>query len=425
MKDKSFLLKLILTLIFVVAGFTMVYNDCQLYSAPILKVTAVETVGGVQTITGVLKNGDNKSSEITVTNRFEESLVYDNEYHKGNLLFLSDDTSSEKVQITGQKRDHFVALIFLILFATLFLVGGIQGTYTILGLVINVSIFFLMLTFYGRGANILLISVVLCVIFAVLVLVLINGFNLKTLIAVTATLASVLAIGVISGAVIFFGPKIDYDFIEFMPEPFTEKNAHLMFLSEIIIGSLGIIVDIAVTITATAFEMIRQDPMISNRQLMSSARMVSDDITGTMINVVFFTNIAAILPIFILCLRNDFHFVTVINNNIGFEIVRFLTGATSIVLAIPITLLAVMAFHKGDSNSDSEADADSEAGANAEAEANADSDAEAEAEAEANADSDAEADSDSEAGAGSEAEANADSEAGAKSMPTSKGGEPS
>ncbi|MEG0919118.1 MAG: YibE/F family protein [Anaerovoracaceae bacterium] len=357
MKDKTFILKLILTIILVVAGFAAVYNDCGIYNRPIMKVNSVETVGSLQTITGVMKNGDNKGSQVTVTNKFEKSLVYDNKYHKGNLLFLSEDTSSKDVQISGQKRDHLVALIFLILFGALFLVGGIQGTYTILGLVINVSIFFFLLTFYGKGTNILLISVALSTIFTLLVLVLINGFNRKTLVAAAATLSSVVVIGLISGAVIFLGPDIDYDFVEFMPEPFTQKNAHLMFLSEIIIGSLGIIMDIAVTITATAFELIRQDPRISNRQLMSSARTVSDDITGTMINVVFFTNIAAIIPIFILCLRNDFHFMTVINNNIGFEIVRFLTGATSIVLTIPITLLAVMVFHKNDGNSDADGEA--------------------------------------------------------------------
>ena len=108
------------------------------------------------------------------------------------------------------------------------------------------------------------------------------------------------------------------------------------------IGCLGAIIDAAVTITACSVELIRKTP--GTKALMDSAEKVADDITGTMINVVFFTNLAAIIPIFIISMRNDIGFVTVLKYDAFFEITRFLAGAIGILITIPLSVMASSMF---------------------------------------------------------------------------------
>ena len=162
--------------------------------------------------------------------------------------------------------------------------------------------------------------------------------------SLTATLAAVAVIGLISSALILLGPDLNYAFLDYIPEPYTQTEADLIFISEILMGGLGVIMDIAVTITATSSELIGKNPGISRKSLLESCRQVGDDITGAMINVVFFTNVASVMPLFILSMRNDISFVTVIKNNTFFETARFLTGAIGIIITIPLSILAASFF---------------------------------------------------------------------------------
>lgn len=337
--------------------FLCVYNNCESYDTPIAKVTEVsEKASGSgsvdQSLTGVVKNGDFRGQTIHLENTYEESLVYDDRYSEGDFLFVTihsadentDDSAVLTGSVTGVKRDYYVALTLIVLLALLVLAGGKQGIFTILGLTVNISLFCVLLMLYGAGPNVLALSIVLVILFSCIVLILINGANRRTWISLCATLGAVAFVGLLSAAVIWLGPEISYEFMEYLPEPYTRSDANLLFLSEILIGGLGVIMDIAVTITACSAELIRKDPHISRKTLLHSCRQVADDITGTMINVVFFTNIASCIPVFILSMKNEISFFTVIKYNAFFEIARFLTGSIGIIITIPLAIFAASAF---------------------------------------------------------------------------------
>ena len=355
MIDKKFTIKTIIIIFCSLLLFLAVYNNYSLYDTTIVKVASVSETRQkdgtrIQSLSGIIKNGTLKSRSIALKNEYDASLVYDNQYSRGDNLFVTVENPQATVlngRITGVKRDYYVALVLLILLALLLLAGGRQGFYTALGLAVNITAFYGMLTLYGTGANILLISIGLALIFSGVVLVLINGFNMRTLMSLCATLGAVAIIGLLSAIIIHFGPGISYEFMEYLPEPYTRGQANLLFLSEILIGGLGVIMDIAVTITACSAELIRKDPLISKKALLASCRKLSDDITGTMINLVFFSNVAACVPIFVLSMKNDISFFTVLKYNAFFEIARFLTGSMGIILTIPLAIFAASCFLKG------------------------------------------------------------------------------
>ena len=134
--------------------------------------------------------------------------------------------------------------------------------------------------------------------------------------------------------------------MEFMPQPHSNSDANLLLISEILIGGLGVIMDISVTITTCATELIDKNNLIDNKSLIKSCKDVADDITGTMINVVLLTNIAAFMPIFILAVNNEFRITTIIKNNMYFETIRFLTGSMGIIIAIPLSIFIVTKFSR-------------------------------------------------------------------------------
>lgn len=338
--------------------FFLVYNNYSLYDSPIAKVTSVtdnflyskeSSVGNTenyyrQDITATIKNGTYKGQLVTLQNTYAESLVYDNKYAVGTSLFiekLTENNNKLTATISEVKRDYYVAAVILILVDLLIFVGGLQGFFTIICLAINVSLLYVMLLLNTQGMNIFLLSAVVSVLFSCIVLFLINGKNKITFIALCATLASIAFVTLLSYIVMKFTPDIDYEFLEYLIHPYERSDADLLFLSEILMGCVGVIIDISVTITACASELLKKDINITREALISSCRELSDDISGAMINVVFFTNVSSCIPLFIISMQNEIGFATVIRYNVFFEVARFLTGSIGIVAAIPFSILAV------------------------------------------------------------------------------------
>ena len=251
---------------------------------------------------------------------------------------------SELKTITGVKRDHWVAAAVILLLGMLLGFGGRKGFFTTVCFVADIVIFIVMTLLYVKGVDILLMAVVSCLLFAFILLFLVSGASRVTLISFFVTIGALAVVGLLCFALIWKTANMGYEYLDFLPEPYTVKQANHLFLSQIMIGCLGAIIDIAVTITACSVELIRKTPDISTKALVDSAKEVADDITGTMINVVFFTNLAAIIPIFIISMRNDIGFVTVLKYDAFFEITRFLAGAIGILITIPLSVMASSMF---------------------------------------------------------------------------------
>lgn len=338
--------------------FLLVHNNFNFYDSTIATINNIDesflyskdSPGGSsenyyeQNITATIKNGPNKGKLVTLKNNFAESLVYDNKYFVGTSLFIEKIATQNNhltATISGVKRDYYIAAIVLILLNLLILVGGMQGFFTIICLLINIFLFYGMLVLNKEGINILLLSIIMSIVFSTIVLFLINGRNKITFIALSATLTSIAFVTILAYVVMRFSPDIDYEFLEYLIHPYERFDADLLFLSEILMGCVGVIIDISVTITACASELIKKNANITKKALISSCKEVSDDITGTMINVVFFTNVSSCIPLFVLSMQNEIGFMTVIRYNVFFEVARFLTGSIGIVAAIPFSILAV------------------------------------------------------------------------------------
>lgn len=361
---KQLIIKLIIFVVICGSVTIAVRNDYSLYGSTIGTITKISEASAgtrtgndgtydykeryyVQTITAVLRNGSQKGRTVTIENKYGKSQVYDIKYKTGDDIFIENikaQGSGFTASVTGVKRDWFVALILCLLFGLFLMTGGREGALTILSLVLNMAAFYGVLLLYGKGINLLAMTIPMAIFFTAMLLFFMHGWNQKTLLSLVSTIAAAAVTTLIAFAVLKFS-NVDYDFMDYLSQPYSQINAGYIFLSEILIGCLGAIMDVVVTIVMTV-DQITATSDASPKSLRESCKAVGDDIVGTMITIMFFTNIAACLPRFILSMRNGIAFHTIIRYNVFFELARFLTGSIGIVIAIPISAAIAVGFYE-------------------------------------------------------------------------------
>ncbi len=115
-------------------------------------------------------------------------------------------------------------------------------------------------------------------------------------------------------------------------------------VASVLIGSLGAIMDVAITIVVGYHEILQRTPHISMRRWALAGRNIGQDIMGTMTNILLFSYLSGALPMFLIFLKNASTVTYTISMNWSLEIARALTGGIGIVLTIPITILFMEVF---------------------------------------------------------------------------------
>ena len=303
----------------------------------------------VQDITLKIRNGEHKGEEVKATSKYAESGVYDIKYSKGDDVFLEklkDDNGHFTADITGTKRDYFVILVFAIMAGAFILAAGKDGVLTLISLVINIVMFYFVLRAYLNGTNLILMTIPLAIFFTMLLLFFMYGINEKTLVAFTAVIISLAITTLLAGVIIYTSSDIEYFFMDYLIQPYDKQDADAIFLSEILIGCLGAITDVVVTIVITVDQIMTHNPLTEKKDLLKSCRAIGDDVIGTMLGIMFFTNVASAIPFIILSLRNGISFFVILKYNSFFEIARFLTGSIGLVLAIPVATFVSIYYYK-------------------------------------------------------------------------------
>lgn len=318
-----------------------VYNDDFIYKDKIIKVTNIETTEeevlqndlglkethSTKKITGIITNGKDKGKEKTVTIEETYSSVVTDKYKVNDKLILK----GTEIEL---KRDFYLAFMFILFINLIFIVGFFKGLLSVLSVAINSIIFYIGLLLYFKGINLLFICVIESILFSILSLILASGVNKKTMSAVISVITSTIIITIMLLIIVHFTnyKGINFNEISFLTVPLED-----IILPELLIGSMGAIMDVAITISSSIAELIEKDKKISEERLNKSAKEIGKDIMSTMSNVLFFTYLCAGLPIFVLALRNGFTMHNYITTNFSLELTRFLVGSIGIVMTIPIS----------------------------------------------------------------------------------------
>ncbi|WP_221568243.1 YibE/F family protein [Alkalihalobacillus sp. TS-13] len=301
-----------------------------------------------QHIIAELQNGEKKGQLIHLTNEYSSSGAYDQEYHPGNELFISfEKNANTSADLTGSiedvKRDKHVLIIAWIFIFTLLIIGKKQGFFSIISLVFNAALLSFALDIYMNTSNISLLWIcgISVILFTVFSLLLVNGFNEKSYAAIVATLLGTSATLLITYIVMLLTSENGLRFEEMQ---FLTRPPQLVFMAGLLIGSLGAVMDVAITMSSSIFGLYEKNNKIPVDSLKTSGMDIGKDIMGTMTNILFFAYISGSIPALILYLKNGSPLSFTLTMNLSLELARALAGGIGIVLTIPIGLYITLFF---------------------------------------------------------------------------------
>lgn len=354
---KKQIVTLLVLLLLGVAGILFVQNDESLYEETIGRVTKVEetieydimSTSGIeenlylQKLTVLLQNGEKKGTIIQVTNRCSDTGINDNRYKVKDQLFIRF-TSQGDPYIDGVKRDGFLAVAVVCFLILLFLVGGKRGFPTVLSVLLNIGISIFAVNRLIQGESFLVFALLVTTLFVLVTLPLAGGIGKKSLAGICGTLISTVVAMLLAVLVIFALEEegLNYELMDFL----TFTNERELFLVQILLGALGAVMDISITMSASVSELCRQNPAISRSALVKSGTAIGADVMGTMLNVLFFTYMSGSIPLMILWMKNQVSLEHIITRYLPLEIARAATGAISIVVSIPICLFVSIGIFK-------------------------------------------------------------------------------
>ena len=331
----------IILLIISIIILVFVYNDDFLYSKQVMKITNIETTNeeisenslGIKEkyytkeISGIITNGNNKGTKKKITYEETYSSIVTDKYRVNDKLILDGND-------LDLKRDFYLVLMVLLFINLIYLVGSFKGLLSVISLIFNMLVFYLGLSLYFKGVNLLLVTIIEMIIFSITSLFLASGINKKTIAAIISVIISTLTMLILLLIVI---KTTNYKGINFNEISFLTVPLEDIIIPELLIGTVGAVMDVAITISSSIAELIEKNKRISIKSLNKSAKEIGKDIMSTMTNVLFFTYLCAELPIFVLALRNGFSMFNYITTNITLELSRFLVGSIGIIMTIPLS----------------------------------------------------------------------------------------
>jgi uncharacterized membrane protein len=175
-------------------------------------------------------------------------------------------------------------------------------------------------------------------------LVIINGVHKKTLCAVIGNLGGLASAGILSYVIsnmLNLTGLIDQDSIFLlMINPDNPIDLRAILWSGIVIGSLGAVMDISMSIASATNELAENIENKDFKTFLKSGLNIGQDSIGTMTNTLVLAYIGSSLSIVLLMVVYNSDILHLINlEMIVYEILQAIIGSMGILLAIPITSL--------------------------------------------------------------------------------------
>jgi len=244
---------------------------------------------------------------------------------------------------------YWLAFFYALL---LIVIGGLKGIRALISLVITIALIFLVLfplTLWGF--NPLLVAIMISGIVSLISFRIIGGKIIKSVSAAIGTLAGVAMAGLIAflvGKMIHLTGLSSEESRILLYSMELKINYQGLLFGSILIGALGAVMDVGMSIASTIDEVSKVHPEANFKNLYKAGMNVGRDVMGTMSNTLILAYTGSSLPLLLLMVANNVSFAKMINlEMIAAEIVRALAGSIGLVLCIPITAtVAALLHHK-------------------------------------------------------------------------------
>lgn len=325
------------------------------YSARVIRVGAKSTNQDLLESTGIVStrqpiqvevtDGPLKGKSLNLNNEISDNPAFNIVPKVGQEVILAVSGTNSKDReffLADYKRSTVLLILFIAFISTFLFFGGKQGLKSLFGLTCcALLILYVLLPASMAGFSPLLTAAFIAALSTIISVLSVAGFSKKSLSAIGGTIGGVIIAGLASYWTIEYAPLTGLSSEEaqilrgsvLMQSPRFYQG---LLAASMLIGALGVIMDVAVSIASSVFEVSTHKSDLSFSQLFSSGMNVGKDIMGTMTNTLVLAYAGGALPL--LLLASQMNPAKLINLDLfATEIAAALTGSLGLVCTIPLT----------------------------------------------------------------------------------------
>lgn len=369
-KSKSaliYLIVIVLSIVFIISGYLISKpeaktgsTEVKIYPAKVVDVyNKIESSYSLEGEGNQVKQelvlfvaqfiGDYKKGEkVEAVQKIDQLYYYQpQEVKNGDKVLLSFSSETDEGEWTYIEHNRIAPLIALVSFFLLLIliIGRKKGFNTIVSLIFTAAaIFVVYIPSILKGYNIYLSTIIISVFIILMSLIIINGINKKTLCAVLGNIGGIVIAGlfaIIMNKILHITGLMDDDFV--LLKLLNEKNPidlKAIIWGSIVIGSLGAIMDVAMSIASAMNELSDTMKNKSFSRLLKSGMNIGKDAIGTMTNTLILAYIGGALATVLLIVANNKNILYLFNLEvIMVELVQAIVGSIGILVAVPVTAL--------------------------------------------------------------------------------------
>ncbi len=353
---------LVLSIVILFLGYFLATDDSGVFKgemqgssirAKVIRVTEENNVSatGETTVklihfTALVLSGENRGKTVSVIQEIDTSYFFSpKSVEQNDKILIEAYTQGNETQFFFGDYIRITPLLWLaVLFCALIvLFSKSQGVKTLISLILTcISIFMVLIPAILNGKNIYLWAILVCVYVIVMTLSIVSGFNRKALCAAVGCLCGVASAGLITVIMNLFlnmtGLLEEESIYLYQLYPNNPINLKAIIFAMIIVGAMGAVMDVAMSISSSLYELKEKSPDISQKDLMCSGFTIGGDMMGTMANTLILAYIGSSLTSVLLFVAYHSNIQQVINKEIIVaEILQALVGSLGMLLTLPLT----------------------------------------------------------------------------------------
>ncbi len=313
----------------------------------------------IQVVKIKVLDGKFKNKVFQIDHSISGNFAYDIILEKGNKVVLSieeNGTTTPNIYVSDFARDTYLLALVIIFIALLIIIGGLKGLKSVITLFITgFIIIYIMLPLILKGYNPISVTVISTMFIALITFLIVGGINSKSAAALVGTAGGVIFAGVLAyivGSLVKLTGLSSEEAGMLMNIPQNIKfDFRGLLFAGIIVGTLGAVMDVAMSISSSMYELKQISPDMNYNSLVKSGLNIGRDIMGTMSNTLILAYTGSSIPLLLLFMSYDTPVSKIVNLDlIATEVVRALVGSIGLVVAIPITAISAGLIFKYSSN---------------------------------------------------------------------------
>ena len=265
----------------------------------------------------------------------------------GNTSIYPDHICDNEINDKEGEEDMLMILGLILLFLIM-IIGGDRGVISLIALVGNMLLLSLAIWLMAAGAPVLLVTIGMGIIISCVTLFYQNGTNEKTKSAFAAVLITMTVLFFFIYMVVWRSEAGGLNEIQAAEDDVLYYNMNLdinmrnVATAVIILSTLGAVLDMALTVTTSVYEVSIHKPEMELTELVESGMQIGREVIGTTVNTLLFAYVGESLLLFSYLKMQDYTLETLLNSKILFQnCVSMIFGAIACVVVMPVAAVLV------------------------------------------------------------------------------------